>query len=174
MPSDHLVFCPPAYFVIEEPSPARQRMDGGGIIRFEYRDGPDDPPRLMLVTKNGKASLHFHSASVPYVGSFPLSPCLMFFYLCLSLGRVPAAMTTIPSGVQTNIQPLRPFLIFTTCTHGMTTHDRTLTRIVMFVYFSPPNMPTSTNDDTRRERRLNWEHCSGSQRVRDQRGLAAG
>jgi hypothetical protein len=64
MPSDHLVFCPPAYFVIEEPSPTRQRMDGGGIIGFEYRDGPDEPPRLMLITKNGKASLHSHSASV--------------------------------------------------------------------------------------------------------------
>jgi hypothetical protein len=149
MPSDHLVFCPPAYFVIEEPSPARQRMDSAGIIGFEYRDGPDEPPQLMLVTKkNVKASLHSRSASVR---SFPLSPCLMFVYLYLVLSRVPAAVTSIPSGVQTNLQ-----------------HPRRL----MFVYFSPPTMPTSIDVDIWRESRI--EHCSGRQRVRDERVLAVG
>jgi hypothetical protein len=66
----------------------------------------------------------------------------MFVYLYLVLGRVPATVTSTPSGIQTNIQhPLRPFLTLTTCACGMTTHDCTLTRIAMFVYFSPPYMP---------------------------------
>ena len=83
--------------------------------------------------------LHSRSASVR---SFPLSPCLMFVCLYLVLGRVPAAVTSIPSGVRTNVQhPLGPFLTFTTCACGMTTHDCTLTQMAMFIYFSLPNMP---------------------------------
>ena len=125
-----LVFCPPAYFVIDAPSPTRQRMDSTRIIGFEYRDGPDEPSRPMLVTKNGKAP----PLSLCFRTFLSFVTLLMFVYLYIVLGRVPAAVTSIPSGVQTNVQHLlRPFLTFTTCAYEMTMHDCILTWIAMFV-----------------------------------------
>jgi hypothetical protein len=60
-----------------------------------------EPPRLMLLAKNGEASLHFRSASVRF---FPWSPCLMFVYLHLVLGPVPAVLTSKQSAIQINVQ----------------------------------------------------------------------
>jgi hypothetical protein len=99
--------------------------------------------RPMLVAKNGEASHRSRSVSVR---PFPLSPCLMFVHLYLVLDRVPPAVTSVPSAVQINLptnvrHALRLFFRLTICACGMTTHDCTLTRIAMFVYSSPLNMP---------------------------------
>ena len=107
---------------------------------------PPHARRLMLVAENGGASHRSHSVCVR---PFPLSPCLVFVYLYLVLGCLPAAVINMPSVVQINLltndpHVLRLFFTFVICACGMTVHNCTLTRIAMFVYFSPLNMPSGT------------------------------
>jgi hypothetical protein len=166
MPSCHLVFCPPPYFVIDEPSPARQRLDSAGIIGFEYRDGP--PPRLMLVTKHGKASLHSHSASVR---TFLSSVTLSDVRLPISSSRsctCSGDKHTLRSPDKFPTSPVRfPHV------HGLylwddnaRLHSYSNRHVCLFF--------TSKHADQYRrrhsERKSNWKHCSGRQRVRDERG----